>query len=90
VEFDAKKFGAKAIAFDRTYSLWQLTRLLGIFALAAGMDGWMFKRTTWYEKGFLISAGLALVYPTLTFDIAGLTLPGIAIFCQKVLRKDPL
>ena len=29
VEFDAKKFGAKAIAFDRTYSLGQLTRLYG-------------------------------------------------------------
>jgi TRAP transporter 4TM/12TM fusion protein len=29
VEFDAKKFGAKTIAFDRTYSLWQLTRLYG-------------------------------------------------------------
>ncbi len=29
VEFDAKKFGAKAIAFDRTYSLWQLTRMYG-------------------------------------------------------------
>lgn len=29
VEFDAKKFGAKVIAFDRTYSLWQLTRLYG-------------------------------------------------------------
>ena len=29
VEFDAKKFGAKAIAFDHTYSLGQLTRLYG-------------------------------------------------------------
>ncbi|MBP1722770.1 MAG: hypothetical protein H6Q44_475, partial [Deltaproteobacteria bacterium] len=29
VEFDAKKFGAKVIAFDRTYSLWQLTYLYG-------------------------------------------------------------
>ena len=66
------------------------TAFVGIFALAAGMDGWMFKRTTWYERVILILAGLALVYPTLTFDIAGLTLLGIAIFCQKTLRKDPL
>ena len=29
VEFDAKKFGAKVVAFDRTYSLWQLTLRYG-------------------------------------------------------------
>jgi len=29
VELDAKKFGAKEIAIDRTYSLWHLTRLYG-------------------------------------------------------------
>ena len=29
VELDAKKFGVKEIAFDKTYSLWQLTYLYG-------------------------------------------------------------
>jgi TRAP transporter 4TM/12TM fusion protein len=29
VELDAKKFGAEEIAFDKTYSLWQLTYLYG-------------------------------------------------------------
>ena len=29
VELDAKKFGAKEIAIDRTYSLWHLTKLYG-------------------------------------------------------------
>ena len=29
VEMDAKKFGVKEIAFDKTYSLWQLTYLYG-------------------------------------------------------------
>lgn len=29
VELDAKKFGVKEVAFDRTYSLWELTRLYG-------------------------------------------------------------
>jgi len=29
VEFDAKKFGVKTIAFDRTYSLWDLTWMYG-------------------------------------------------------------
>lgn len=65
-----------------------ITAFVGIFALAAGMDGWMFKRATWYERVILIASGLALVYPTLTYDIIGLTLLAIAVLCQKVLRKD--
>jgi len=64
------------------------TALVGIFALAAGMDGWMFKRATWYERGILILGGLALVYPSTLFDFIGIGLVGIAIFLQKVLRKN--
>jgi TRAP-type uncharacterized transport system fused permease subunit len=65
-----------------------LTALVGIYSLAAGMDGWMFKRATFYERGILILSGLALVYPTLLFDFLGLGLLAIAIFSQKVLRKN--
>jgi TRAP-type uncharacterized transport system fused permease subunit len=52
------------------------------------MDGWMFKRATWYEKAILIASGLALVYPALIYDVIGLGLLGLAIFSQKVLRRD--
>ena len=65
-----------------------LTALAGIFALAAGMDGWMFKRAKFYERIVLVVSGLALVYPTLLFDIIGLGLLAVVIFSQKVLRKD--
>jgi TRAP transporter 4TM/12TM fusion protein len=65
-----------------------VTALVGIFALAAGMDGWMFKKTTWYEKVILIIAGLALVYPSWVYDVTGLVLVGLAVFSQKVLRKN--
>jgi TRAP transporter 4TM/12TM fusion protein len=69
--------------------LWTFaTALAGIFALAAGMDGWMFKRATWYEKAILIVAGLALVYPSWIYDLTGLALVGFAVFSQKVLRKN--
>jgi TRAP transporter 4TM/12TM fusion protein len=64
------------------------TALVGIFALAAGMDGWMFKKATWYEKAILIVAGLALVYPSWIYDVTGLALVGLAVFSQKVLRKN--
>jgi TRAP-type uncharacterized transport system fused permease subunit len=65
-----------------------VTALVGIFALAAGMDGWMFKKATWYEKAILIIAGLALVYPSWIYDVTGLVLVGFAVFSQKVLRKN--
>ena len=69
--------------------LWTFaTALLGIFALAAGMDGWMFKRATIFERIILVAAGLALVYPALTFDAVGLGLVGIAVFSQKFLRRS--
>jgi len=64
------------------------TALVGIFALAAGMDGWMFKRATSYERVILVLAGLTLVYPALVYDLVGLGLVGIAILSQKVFRKD--
>ena len=69
--------------------LWTFaTAMVGIFALAAGMDGWMFKRTNSFERVILVVAGVALVYPALTFDAVGLGLVGIAVFSQKVLRRS--
>ncbi|MCX5907660.1 MAG: TRAP transporter permease [Deltaproteobacteria bacterium] len=65
-----------------------LTALIGIFALAAGMDGWMFKRATSYERIILILAGLALVYPALMYDIIGVSLVGLVIISQRVIRKN--
>ncbi|MDI6755617.1 MAG: TRAP transporter fused permease subunit [Thermodesulfobacteriota bacterium] len=67
-----------------------ITALVGIFALAAGMDGWMFKRATSYERVILIAAALTLVYPALIYDAIGLGLVGLAILSQKVIRKNDL
>jgi TRAP transporter 4TM/12TM fusion protein len=64
------------------------TALVGIFALAAGMDGWMFKKAKGVERAILIVAGLALVYPSWTYDVIGLALVGLAVFSQKVIRKN--
>src|SRR5437867_955407 len=58
------------------------TAALGIASLAGGVQGWLFKRTTWIERVMLIVAGLALVYPTTTADIAGLTLFAVVVAIQ--------
>jgi TRAP-type uncharacterized transport system fused permease subunit len=41
------------------------TALVGIFALAAGMDGWMFKKANTYEWAILIASGPGLPDPAL-------------------------
>src|SRR5258706_9933822 len=59
-----------------------VTAALGIASLAGGVQGWLFGRTTWAERVMLIVAGLALVYPTTTADIVGLTLFAIVVAIQ--------
>ncbi|MEK7231916.1 MAG: DUF3394 domain-containing protein, partial [Pseudomonadota bacterium] len=64
-----------------------ITAMIGIAALAGGMQGWLFKRTTSFERWLLIIAGLALVYPRATFDYIGIALMVVVIVMQK-LRKE--
>jgi len=59
-----------------------VTAALGIASLAGGVQGWLFGRTKWIERVMLIVAGLALVYPTTTADIVGLTLFAIVVAIQ--------
>ena len=63
-----------------------ITAMIGIGALAGGMQNWLFKKTNLFERGMLILAGLLLVYPKPLFDYIGIALFALAIVTQK-LRK---
>jgi len=63
-----------------------ITAMIGIGALAAGVQNWLFKETTGFERWLLIIAGLALVYPKAMFDYIGVALIVGVIVMQK-LRK---
>jgi TRAP-type uncharacterized transport system fused permease subunit len=65
-----------------------VTAMIGIAALAGGMQGWLFKRTTRLERWLLILAGLALVYPRAAFDYIGIVLIAIVLVSQKLRRAD--
>jgi TRAP transporter 4TM/12TM fusion protein len=68
--------------------LWTtLTALTGLSALAAGLTGWLLRRTNNLERGLLIVAGLVLVYPSLVPDLIGLALFVIAVLLQYRPRK---
>jgi len=58
------------------------TAVIGIAALAFGVQGWMLRRTTGLERAALIAAGLLLVYPSTVADLAGVGLVGAVALWQ--------
>ncbi len=77
---------AKANVMD--IALVSVTAMIGIAALAAGVQGWLFKFTTKPERWMLILAGLALVYPKAMFDVIGIGLFVAVIVMQKLRTTD--
>ena len=51
-----------------------ITAVLGIVALAGGLQGWLLRKTTLIERWGLIVAGLMLTYPKQLFDYIGFAL----------------
>ncbi|MCX7891685.1 MAG: TRAP transporter fused permease subunit [Burkholderiales bacterium] len=60
---------------------------IGITALAAGLQGWLFKKTTRLERWILVAAGVAIVYPAAVTDAIGLGGFLLALFLQWVRRS---
>jgi TRAP transporter 4TM/12TM fusion protein len=82
---------SKALANANWWSIAEvtLTAALGVAALAAGFQGWALKQTTALERGMLIAAGFALVYPTVMADLIGIGLV-VAALALQLLRGRPV
>jgi TRAP transporter 4TM/12TM fusion protein len=80
----------KALATANWWSIAEVTvtAAIGIAAIAAGFQGWALRKTTTVERVLFVIAGFALVYPTTTMDVIGITLFVIAAAMQ-VLRVTP-
>jgi TRAP transporter 4TM/12TM fusion protein len=64
------------------------TAVVGIVALACGVQGWLMGRLSAIERALLIAAGLALVYPASWSDAAGFA--GIvAVVAFRWIRARP-
>ncbi|HEV7799790.1 MAG TPA: hypothetical protein VGP15_01820 [Burkholderiales bacterium] len=61
-----------------------ITAAFGIAALAGGLQGWLFRKTTLIERWMLIVSGLMLVYPAALADYVGFGLLGAVILMQKM------
>jgi len=62
-----------------------MSSILGVFCLATGLQGWLLRKTTLLERGFLLAAALLLIKPGIKTDLAGLLLLGAAYGLQKGL-----
>jgi len=65
-------------------ALVSVTAMIGIAALAAGVQNWLFKKTNALERWLLIAAGLALMYPKEFLDYIGIALFAVVIAMQKL------
>ncbi len=64
-----------------------ITSLIGIFAVSAALEGYMFGHMRWYERLISISGGLLLIYPGIVTDSIGLSLLAVVIVIQLITKR---
>ena len=65
-----------------------LTSILGIFGVAACLNGYLFKEISWLLRIVLGVAGIMTMYPTLLSDVIGLALMAAVIAFQYFGAKN--
>jgi TRAP transporter 4TM/12TM fusion protein len=70
-------------------ALVSFTAAVGIIALAGSFQGWLFKRSPWYERVMLGMAGFLLVYPAALSDVIGFALVAAVLLTQWLRKEKP-
>ncbi|HEY6202413.1 MAG TPA: TRAP transporter fused permease subunit [Candidatus Limnocylindria bacterium] len=63
-----------------------VSAIIGIVAVVSGVGGYLFRPTTWPERGLLVGAGLLLLAPGALQDATGLALFALAVGLQLARR----
>ncbi len=66
-----------------------VTAVLGLAAIAAGINGWLLRKTTLLERILLIVAGVLLIYPTTGPDLIAAALVAAVVIFQTVTKTAP-
>ena len=64
-----------------------ITSILGIFAIAAALNGYVLKKVNVLERILFVAGGLTLLIPGLMTDVIGIVLVALAILLQFIGRK---
>ncbi len=80
--FNPKMLFIEATVFE--VILIVITSLVGIFAISAGLEGYMFKKLRFYEIIPLIISGLLMIYPEHISDVVGLVVVALIVVWQRI------
>lgn len=64
-----------------------VTAVIGVIALAGGLQGWFIVKDNFFERWILILSGVALAYPSLESDIVGIV-GFIIVIAMQIFRKN--
>ena len=64
-----------------------ITSLIGMFAVAAGIEGWFLHKMPWWQRLIAAAGGLLLIYPGVITDVIGIALVAIIALIQFSTRK---
>jgi TRAP-type uncharacterized transport system fused permease subunit len=68
-----------------------LTSMLGMFAIAAGLEGFMKHKLPIWQRILAVGAGLMMIEPRLLTDVIGIVVIGVIVVLQYLVkRKDDL
>lgn len=63
-----------------------ITAMVGLGAMAAGINAWLIRRTTLLERLALILAGILLIYPATTLDLVAVGIVGVVVAAQLLVK----
>ena len=64
-----------------------ITSLVGMYAVSASLQGYLFDRMAWYQRILSVAGGLLLIYPGVVTDSVGLALVAVVAVIQQIERK---
>ena len=64
-----------------------ITSCLGIFGIAAALEGYIVTRAPWWQRILLAAGGLCLIDPSLMTDVVGVAVIVVVVVLQIVMRK---
>lgn len=64
-----------------------ITSLIGMFGVAAALEGYVLGRMGWYERIISLAGGLLLIYPGIVTDTIGFALIAVVIVLQVIKKK---
>ena len=67
-----------------------ITSLVGMFGVAAGLEGYFLRNMRWYERIATIIGGLLLIYPGLVTDAVGFALVGSVLVFELLTKNQKI